>query len=46
MRKYVTGTDIGGSHISYAVIDFDKGIIIRERLTTQAIDNQVSVVLR
>jgi glucokinase len=42
MRKYAIGTDIGGSHISCAVIDLEKEIIIRESFATQKVDNQAS----
>jgi glucokinase len=42
MRKYAIGADIGGSHISCAVIDLDKETIIRESFATQKVDNQAS----
>jgi glucokinase len=42
MRKYAIGADIGGSHISCAVIDLEKGTIIRKTFATQTIDNQAS----
>jgi glucokinase len=42
MRKYAIGTDIGGSHISCAVIDLDKESIIRESFATQKVNNQAS----
>jgi len=42
MKKYAIGVDIGGSHISCAVIDLEKGNIIRESFATQTVDNQAS----
>ena len=42
MKKYAIGVDIGGSHISCAVIDLEKGNIIRESFATQVVDNQAS----
>src|ERR1035437_4584685 len=42
MRKYAIGADIGGSHISCAVIDLDKETIIRESFATQKVNNQSS----
>jgi glucokinase len=42
MKKYAIGADIGGSHISCAVIDLDKETIIRESFATQVVDNQAS----
>jgi len=42
MRKYAIGADIGGSHISCAVIDLDKETIIRESFATHKVDNQAS----
>jgi len=42
MKKYAIGADIGGSHISCAVIDLEKEIIIRESFATQKVDNQAS----
>ena len=42
MKKYAIGADIGGSHISCAVIDLEKGNIIRESFATQEVDNQAS----
>jgi glucokinase len=42
MKKYAIGVDIGGSHISCAVIDLDKKIILRESLAKQDVDNQAS----
>ena len=40
MKKYAIGVDIGGSHISCAVIDLEKEIIIRESFATQKVNNQ------
>lgn len=40
MKKYAIGADIGGSHISCAVIDLEKEIIIKESFATQKVDNQ------
>lgn len=42
MKKYAIGVDIGGSHISCAVIDLEKEIIIRGSYATQKVDNQAS----
>jgi glucokinase len=42
MKKYAIGADIGGSHISCAVIDLEKETIIRESFATYEIDNQAS----
>ena len=42
MKKYAIGADIGGSHITCAVIDLDKETIIRKSLATQSVDNQAS----
>ena len=42
MRKYAIGADIGGSHISCAIIDLDKETIIRESFATQKVNNQSS----
>ena len=40
MKKYAIGVDIGGSHISCAVIDLEKETIIRGSYATQKVDNQ------
>ena len=40
MKKYAIGADIGGSHISCAVIDLENETIIRESYATQKVDNQ------
>ena len=42
MKKYAIGADIGGSHISCAIIDLIKETIIRESFVTQKVDNQAS----
>jgi glucokinase len=42
MKKFAIGADIGGSHISCAVIDLDKKAIIRESFASQKVDNQAS----
>lgn len=42
MKKFAIGADIGGSHISCAVIDLEKEIIIRESFTNVEIDNKAS----
>jgi glucokinase len=42
MRKYAIGSDIGGSHISCAVIDLEKEVIIKESFSTVKVDNQAS----
>ena len=38
--KYSVGVDIGGSHITCALIDLEKNEIIRETLTEMPVDNQ------
>jgi glucokinase len=40
MKKYAIGADIGGSHISCAIIDLNKESIIRESYATNKVDNQ------
>lgn len=42
MKKYAIGTDIGGSHISCAVIDLENESIEKESFSTVKIDNQAS----
>jgi len=42
MKKYANGADIGGSHISCAVIDLEKESIIRKSFAAQKVDNQAS----
>jgi glucokinase len=42
MKKYAIGADIGGSHISCAVIDLEKKTILKETYATQKVDNQAS----
>ena len=42
MKQYAIGADIGGSHISCAVIDLEKETIIRDSFATQKVDNQAS----
>src|SRR5208337_2789260 len=42
MKTIAIGTDIGGSHISCAAIDFQKQFIIKGSLTTQMVNNQAS----
>lgn len=39
-KKYAIGVDIGGSHISCALVDLEEKDIYKESLTTQKIDNQ------
>jgi glucokinase len=38
-RKFAVGTDIGGSHISCALIDMEQEAIVKESFTTQKVDN-------
>jgi glucokinase len=40
MKNYAIGADIGGSHISCAVIDLNRKIILRETYATQPVDNK------
>jgi glucokinase len=42
MKSIAIGTDIGGSHISCAAVDFQKPSIVKESLTTQWVNNQAS----
>lgn len=42
MKKFAIGADIGGSHISCAVIDLEREVIVRESFTTLEIDNKAS----
>ncbi|NWJ51694.1 MAG: ROK family protein [Bacteroidetes bacterium] len=42
MKKFAIGADIGGSHISCAVIDLEKKTILKETYSTQKVDNQAS----
>jgi glucokinase len=42
MKKYAIGTDIGGSHISCAVIDLEKEEIIKQSISTEKVDNKAS----
>jgi glucokinase len=44
MKRFAIGTDIGGSHISCAVIDFEKRSIARGSHVTQDVDNQAPAV--
>lgn len=39
MKKYAIGSDIGGSHISCAVIDLEKKSLLRQSLRTQKVNN-------
>lgn len=39
-KNIAIGTDIGGSHITCAVIDLKSGMIIRETVTERPVDNQ------
>ena len=41
-KKYSVGVDIGGSHISCALIDLENESIIKESLTEEAVDNKAS----
>ncbi len=45
MKKFAIGTDIGGSHITCAVIDLGKKQLIKASTATQAVDNQASADL-
>lgn len=40
MKKYVIGTDIGGSHISCALVDIQQKSIVRESFNSQKVNNQ------
>src|SRR5450631_4038110 len=42
MKTIAIGTDIGGSHISCAAVDFQKRAIVMESQATQWVDNQAS----
>lgn len=42
MKKYAIGADIGGSHISCALIDLEKKSLLRQSLRTQKVDNHAS----
>lgn len=42
MKRYAIGADIGGSHISCAVIDLKKKAILKETYDTKHIDNKAS----
>ena len=42
MKNFAIGADIGGSHISCAVIDLEKEIIVRESYSTVEVDNKAS----
>lgn len=42
MKKFAIGADIGGSHISCAVIDLEKESVLRESYTTEEVDNKAS----
>ncbi|MDP4208677.1 MAG: ROK family protein [Bacteroidota bacterium] len=42
MRKYAIGTDIGGSHISCAVIDLEQKAVVKDSFATQKVNNQAS----
>jgi glucokinase len=39
VKKYAIGSDIGGSHISCAVIDLEKKSLLRQSLRTQKVNN-------
>jgi glucokinase len=41
-KKYAIGSDIGGSHISCAIIDLEKETILKHTLASQKVDNQAS----
>jgi glucokinase len=40
MKKFAVGADIGGSHITCALIDLDEESILKHTYATQIIDNQ------
>jgi glucokinase len=42
MKRFAIGTDIGGSHISCAVIDFERKSVLKESFATQKVNNQGS----
>jgi len=39
-KKYSVGVDIGGSHITSAVVDLDKRLILRETSASRPVDNK------
>jgi len=41
-RNLAIGADIGGSHITSAAIDLTTGLILKETITEQAVNNQAS----
>ena len=41
-RKFAIGTDIGGSHISCALIDIEQAAIIKDSFESQNVDNTAS----
>ncbi len=42
MKRFAIGTDIGGSHISCATVDFDRQSVVKESFATQKVNNQGS----
>lgn len=40
MKRFAIGTDIGGSHISCAVIDLERKLMLQEGISSQEVDNQ------
>jgi len=42
IKKYAVGADIGGSHITCAVIDLRKKTILNETIASQPVDNKAS----
>ena len=42
MKKFAIGADIGGSHISCALIDLDRKSIVLDSLETKKVDNHAS----
>jgi glucokinase len=42
MKKYAIGADVGGSHISCAVIDLEKEEIKKDTFASQKVDNKAS----
>ncbi|MDP4208649.1 MAG: ROK family protein [Bacteroidota bacterium] len=42
MRKYAIGADVGGSHISCAVIDLETKTVVKGSASSQKVDNKAS----
>ncbi len=48
IKKYSVGVDIGGSHITSALVDLKSGTILRETLTEMPVDNkaEADIIIR